>query len=73
VKETLKSYEEYALTAANTLKEQLVVGNSLLTEEKLRSIEIPLGPASDLVQAIEQLKAPAGIAISFTLFVVLHN
>jgi hypothetical protein len=33
-----------------------------LTEEKLRSIEIPLGPASFLAQEIEKLNTPSGIA-----------
>jgi len=40
------------------LKEQEVNGKTLhkLTKEELRSIGIPLGPASSLVQEIEELK-----------------
>ena len=44
------------------LKEQEVNGSALLllTEEKLRSIGIPLGPAAKLAAAIEKLRAPTG-------------
>ena len=44
------------------LQENRVNGSALLllTEEKLRSIGIPLGPAANLAAAIEKLRAPTG-------------
>ena len=50
------------------LKEQEVDGKFLLllTEEKLRSIRIPIGPAAGLAAAIEKLRAPKGTPFNYS-------
>ena len=53
---------------AQKLMVQKVNGSALLllTEEKLRSIGILLGPAANLAVAIENLRAPTGTPLNYS-------